>query len=337
LPGSITSEDLELAKDNLFLMMAALANKGVPLWTIEKIVLGLNLNQYVLPLPSGTIDLRNVLYRYNTLPSGGAAYSSAGGTAANAFDGIGTSACTQTSANGYISYNFGQQTLIPTVGFLNNQTQTMNPVYEWSNDNSTWTLYAQASFAGGMPTTFGIGTYSSGTWYWQDINQPVKAQYFRLRETGGGTLNVNQIVFGQPGYEISISRSNADDYQNLPNKNQVGSNARPLQYWLDRQIQPQIWMWPPAGYIFNSLVLWARRQLQDVGNLYQTLEFPDRWLDAVIWMLAETLSFELQGIDPNRVPLIAAASSRAQQLAWTEERDASPVFYSPNISPYTRS
>jgi hypothetical protein len=336
LPGSLNAEDLQTAQNAAFLCLSSLVNQGVPLWTIEKIVLGINLNQYLLPFPPGTIDVRNVLYRYNVLPSGGTPASSAGGNAAAAFDNIGLTPCVQTAPNGNISYNFGQSVLIPFVGFLNNSTETLSPVWEWSNDGITWTQMAAGSNAGGQTGSFGAQPYVAGQWYWQDIAQPVSAQYFRLRETGGGILNVMQVVFGQPAREVTISRSNADDYQNLPYKNQVGGNGRPLQYWFDRQIQPQMWLWPSSGYIFNSLVCYARRMIQDVGNLTDILEVPTRWLDAICADLASRLSYELQGVQPARVQALEMKAAKALQIAQTEERDDSPVLYQVNIGPYTR-
>jgi hypothetical protein len=336
LPGSLNSEELFTARTNLFLILSALVNRGVPLWTVEKIVLGLNLLQNLLVFPAGTIDLRTVLYRYNVLPSGGIAYSSAGGNASFAFDQNLSTACTQTAPNGNISYNFNQGVTIPTVGFLPNANGTLSPVYEWSNDNVNWTEIAQASYGGGATGTFGSGTYEAGMWYWQDIPQPVSAQYWRLRETGGGTLNITEIVFGQPANEITVARSNADDYQNLPNKNIVSGNQRPLQYWFDRQLTPQAWLWPPSGYTFNTMICWGYRQIQDVGTFTNQLEIPDRWQDAISWALAEACSFEFQGVQPQRIPLIAQKSAIAQQLAWTEERDNSPLTISPNLSAYTR-
>lgn len=338
-PGGLTSENLDRANRNLFLGMLTMINRGIPLWSIEKIVMGLTVNQKLLQFPIGTIDLRNVLYRYNVLPAGGAAFSSAGGIASNAFDGIGTNPCTQTAANGYISYNFGQQIIIPTVGFLNNQTETLNPVYEWSNDGVNWALLANGNYAGGMATALGPKIYNAGQWYWQDINNPISAQYFRIRETAGGTLNVLQVVFGQSAREVTISRTNADDYQNLPYKDLVSGDSgggRPLQYWFDRQIQPQAWLWPESGLLFNSLVCWGRRQLQDVGSYTDILEIPDRFIDAVITDLAKRLCLRLPGVDKNRVPLIMAEAKMAMDLATTEDRDASPVYYSPNITCYTR-
>lgn len=339
LPGSINPEEMNDAQQSLFLMLASFINRGIPLWTIEKLVLGLQINQKLLQFPVGTIDLRNVLYRYNVLPSGGIATSSAGGNASNAFNGVGTSPCIQTAPNGNISYNFGQQIVVPTVGFLNNQTETLSPVYEWSNDGVNWTLLAAGNYAGGMATAIGATTYNAGQWYWQDINNPVAAQYYRIRETGGGTLNVLQVVFGQPAREVTISRTNADDYQNLPYKDLVAGSSgggRPLQYWFDRQIQPQAWLWPESGLLFNSLVCWARRELQDVGSFTNILEFPTRWLNAIVWSLAENLSYELQGVQPQRIPVIAAKAKEEMALAWDEERDDSPFMIQPNIGVYTR-
>ena len=336
LPGGLNPEDLQTAQQAAFLCLSSLVNQGIPLWTIEKIVLGLNINQYLLQLPPATIDVRSVLYRYNVLPTGGTPYSSAGGVAANAFDGIGTNACIQTSPNGYIEYNFGSATQVSTVGFLNNATGTLSPVWEWSNDNATWTQMAAGSNAGGQVGTTGNQTYTAGQWYWQDIAQPPSAEYYRIRETSGGTLNVLQVVFGQPAREVTISRSNGDDYQNLPYKQAVGGSGRPLQYWVDRQIQPQLWMWPQSGYLFNSIVVWGRRMIQDVGSLSNNIEFPTRWLDAIVGDLASRLSYELQGVNPARIPLLEAKAAKALQIAMMEERDDSPVYYAPQIGCYTR-
>lgn len=338
-PGALTPENIDRANRNLFLGMLTMINRGIPLWSIEKIIMGLTINQKLLKFPVGTIDLRNVLYRYNVLPSGGIAFSSAGGNAAAAFDSIGKTPCVQTAPNGYISYNFGQQLVIPTVGFLNNQTETLNPVYEWSNDGITWTLLANGNYAGGMDTATGPTTYNAGQWYWQDIENPVTAQYFRIRETAGGTLNVLQVVFGQPAREVTISRTNADDYQSLPYKDLVAGDSgggRPLQYWFDRQIQPQAWLWPESGLLFNSLVCWGRRQLQDVGSYTDILEIPDRFLDAVELDLAKRMTLFLPGVDKGRVQFIRADAKEAMDLATTEDRDASPVYYTPMIGCYTR-
>ncbi len=327
MPGKLSAESMAEANSELFLSMSALINDGAPLWTVTKQIYGLNYNQNLLPLTTGTIDIQNILYRYNVLPSGGTPYSSAGGVAANAFDQNLTDACTQTSPNGYISYDFGASTpvTITTAGIYMNSTQTLNPIYEYSTNGTTWIT--------AVPTVTQATSYVKGNWYWVDVPSPVNAEFFRVRETSGGTLDVNAVVFGQAATEVIVSRTNKDDYQNLPNKNLPGS--RPLQYWFDRQIQPQLWLWPVSNYAFNTLVIWRRRELQDVGSFTNILEFPNRWMDAVVADLAQRLVFILPEADLKRAPLLAANATQAMTRAWAEERDKSPIYYSSNISYYT--
>lgn len=326
LPGRLSAEEISDLRNELQMMLNSMIQEGTLLWTIDKQIYGLNLNQNLLQFSQDTIDLENVLYRFNNLPSGGVPASSAGGTAANAFDQNLTTACVQTAPNGNISYNFltgTAGTTIVTVGLLPNATGTLDPVYEYSVDNINWIEVIPAP---------GPSTYTAGQWYWQDITAPQSGQYFRIRETGGGTLNVTELVFGTSANEIIISRLNKDDYQNLPYKNQIG---RPLQYWFDRQIIPQAWIWPASQYSFNSLSVWRRRVLQNVGTFQNSIEFPPRILDSVIASLAARIIYILPGADLTRAPILEQRATLARQLVWSEERDHSDFFLQYQISGYT--
>jgi hypothetical protein len=323
LPGRLSAEEVSDIKNELQMMLNSMIQEGTLLWTIDKQIYGLNLNQNLLQFSQDTIDLENVLYRFNNLPSGGLPASSAGGTAANAFDQSLTTACVQTAPDGNISYNFLTMTTIVTVGLLANATGDLNPVYEYSLDGTTWVESVPAA---------GVSTFTVGQWYWQDVSAPQAAQYYRVRETSGGTLNVTELVFGTSCNEIIISRLNKDDYQNLPYKNQIG---RPLQYWFDRQIIPQAWIWPASQYSFNSLVVWRRRVLQNVGNFSNTIEMPPRALDTVLYSLAARIIYILPGADLSRAPILEAKATEARQLMWTNERDHSDFFLGYQISGYT--
>lgn len=329
-PSSCESELLASAQTELWLMLSALVNEGVPLWTVEKQIYGVHLNQNLLPFSSGTIDVRTMLYRTNILPSGGIASSNAGGIAANAFDQNLTTACTQTAPSGNISYDFGSPVVITTVGLLPNSTQTILPVFESSPDGLTWSQAAPLSSAASI--------FTAGTWYWQDIaalSSASSAEFFRVREVSGiNALDMTEVVFGQAPYELPMARVNQDDYQNLPNK--TGNPGRPLQFWFDKQIVPQCWLWPASGYEFNTIVAWRRREIQDVGALTNQLELPNRWLDAIIWELAWRLSLEPNfTVDPNRMQLLERTHQRLKITTWSEERDPSPVYYQAGIRGYT--
>jgi hypothetical protein len=204
-------------------------------------------------------------------------------------------------------------------------TATLNPVYEYSNDGINWTIVVPAASA--------ATTYTAGQWYWQDVSFPQSGLYFRIRETSGGTLNATELVFGTAANEILLSQINKDDYQNLPFKNQQG---RPLQFWLDRQIIPQMWVWPASMYSFNSVVVWARRIIQNVGAFTDSIQMPNRMLDYVLSALAIRMALIIPGIDlVNRLPILQQQLQAAKELAWREERATGPLYFGVNIGGYT--
>ena len=319
-PSIIGSEQLNSFKDELSILLAEYVSKGIPLWTIEKKVLGMKKYQYILDLPLGTIDVKNTMYRTNVLPSDGTAAASAG-TAINAFDQDLTTSCSA-GIGGWVSYDFADFVVVATIGILPSATQTLSLIYEYSSDNATWyTLITPPE-----------GTYESGEWYWQDIEVSVSARYYRVRETSVGSLGVTELVFGRNASEIPVARINQDDYQNLPYKNNVG---RPLQYWMDRQITPRMFFWPSSDSDFNSIVCWTRRQIQDVGLFTNTLEIPNRWYNNIILSLACRIALEIPKVTDNRVASLTALAKEAENYMWSEERDNSPLHISANIAGYT--
>lgn len=327
-PSILDSETLMEAKSELYMMLSSLVNDGIPLWTMDKQVYGVHKYQQTLHFSSGTVDVINMLYRTNVLPAGGVPSSSSGGVAAEAFDQNLSTACTQTSVDGYIMYDFLSPVVITTVGLLPNSTGNLNPAFEFSSDAVNWST--------AIPPSSVAASFTAGTWYWQDVLDLSfynSARYFRVRETSGGTLDMTEVVFGTKPYELPMSRQNRDDYQMLPNKQFTG---RPLQYWFDRQITPQAWIWPSSDFEFNTIVAWRRREIQDVGTYTNTLEVPNRWLDDIVTELASRICLlPSMKVDPQRIALLQGLADNTKMRAWTEERDNSPVLISPNIRGYT--
>lgn len=334
-PQQITSELIDTAKDNLYLLLSSLANQGFPLWCIEKEIMPLYVGVGYVYLPQGTVDVLNANYRWLTRQSGPVQYSSAGGIVDFAFDGDLTTSCQQTSSNGNIQIAYiGADPIadpqspvqVTTVGIMMATSTTYNLVFEWSNDGTTWTSCLSP----------GATAYTAGQWQWYDIDGTQPVNYFRMRETGGATLNVTEFYAANNPTEIPLARLNRDDYTNLPNKVFQG---RPLQYWLDRQRDvPIMRMWPVTneGSMFAQFVVWRERHIMDVGTLTETLDIPQRWYEAIVWQLSWRLAQELPDLDPQLLGPIKMTADEALKLAQDEERDNSPIYFAPNISPYTR-
>ena len=138
-------------------------------------------------------------------------------------------------------------------------------------------------------------------------------------------LDAWMTVAGQDRILTSISRS---DYVGYPNKAQVGP---PTSYWFDRLSAPTVTFWPvpDQAYAFN---FFRFRQIADAalpGG--QTPDIPYRWIDALIWGLAERLAFIHA---PDKLPVIAAKSQQVYTRAAEQDTENAPVTFQPQMSGY---
>ena len=300
----ITSEMINVANDQLYLILSDLANRGVQLWCIERLVMPLYEGQGAVTLPLGTVDVLNTNLR--TLQ-----------------EATGTTATTSTT---YQNYNVDGLT-VTTVGVL--WSAAAQPfVVEMSNDGITWTNVPLSSYVSNPDA-------AAGEWTWVDTEVPESADYFRVRVTSG-TLSYSQVFFGNTPNEIPIARLNRDDWTALPNKSFEG---RPLQFWFDRQRdQPVMRLWPipNAAAETQTIVLWRHRYIQDVGTMTQELDVPQRWFNAIVALLASKLADETPEVDAQLMPILEAKAEKALAQAENEERDNSPIYWTPNLNPYTR-
>jgi hypothetical protein len=298
---NLSAEHVDIANDLLYLLMSDLANQGAPLWCIQKSIYPLYDGTSTLVTLSGTVDILNANLRWLQEVSG-----------------------TDTDTATTRITEFDTATPVGTVGIL--WSAAAVPVeFSRSDDGLTWEIIQSET-----PSA------SSGEWTWYDLGSIVSATYFRVRATSGN-LGFSQIYLGNTPTEIPLARLNRDDYTNLPNK-QFQSN-RPLQYWLDRQsLSPVMNMWPVpnAAATVMQVVVWAHRHIMDVGTMTQELEFPQRWYEAVVSMLAAKVAMEYVEVDPSLIPMLDAKAQQALYIAQQEERDDSPLNIAPNIGAYTR-
>ena len=334
LAEELAVEQVQSAKESLYILLSNIANMGINYWAISKTVLGLNADQYIYAMPVGTIDVLNVLYRTMdrpTVASDGGYTTSAGGTVANVYDGYTETYCQQTSANGNIAVNYGvlNPQYIGSIGFLpfvaGGGSAVWNYTLEYSSDGSTWNNLATGTSA----------AVADNEWIWTDIDPGQNVSYYRMKATGGTTLALRELYFGNNSRELQMSRLNRDDYQNLPSKNFTAN--QPFQFWFDRTIpQPTMYLWPVPSNPFVQMTVIRSRQIMDVGALDGELEIPQRWYEAVLMMLSHRMSLELPGVAVDRIGYLEAQAEKYFNMAEQEERDKSPIYFAPNISVYSR-
>jgi len=131
-----------------------------------------------------------------------------------------------------------------------------------------------------------------------------------------------------------MARLNADSYESYPNK---AFQGRPLQFWLDRQLQPvmNLWPTPDAASALLPLVVYRQRYIADVGTLPQVIEVPQYAYESITWKLAANLAWDTPEVDPKLCPALEAKAESMMRIMWNQDRDKSPINLQYGIGVYT--
>jgi hypothetical protein len=278
---------LNSARRSLNLLLLDWISKSINLWTLNTAYLSLNTGQSKYLLNSTITDILQVNLRQFTRQLNGTPQSNTvatydnggGGNPIFAFDGNPTTACTQNNGNGNISYTYGigiSQTIL-FIGVQSNVTRKYSLVVEASNDNATWTNLMTI-----LPQTF-----TAGVALWFDVILPTSTMTFRIRETAGATLDIQEIYFTNNITDLAMSSVSRDTYLSFSQKFNQG---RPSCYYFDKQINPILNIWQTPTNNYKVLQYSHVNIMQDAGGFYNIADIPSRMLPALTcgltWMLA---------------------------------------------------
>lgn len=129
------------------------------------------------------------------------------------------------------------------------------------------------------------------------------------RTTAGG-VNTDLVI--QP-----ISRS---EYAALPHKEQQG--ARPTQFYFERTITPTIYVWPVPQDATVTLRYYAMNIQQDAGAFTNSMDAPNRWMEAIASGLAAKLAVKFA---PDRLEYLLGMADKAYGIAAAEDRERVPL------------
>jgi hypothetical protein len=307
LPSTISGELMQSALDNAYFVLSNLANnRGLSLFCIQKYVAGLYAGQALYTLPVGTEDLLELLYRTSTQLTGATL-----------------------SGAGYQGLDLGSAQQVTNVSAQFTAASAATVAVEHSSDGITWVTDLTQTLSAG-----------AGQWTAMDLDLTPTARYWRLRDTSGTLAALTALSFSNAPNEVPMAPLNRTQYMTLPNKNFAASvgASKSLQYWFDKQITPRIWVWPVPGGGFDQIVVWLQRQIQDVGTPLQTLAIPQRWLEAVITLIAHRVSLEIPAgeMPPGRSAELKTLSDEFLIEAENGESDGSNIRLQPNLRGYTR-
>lgn len=304
MPATVSGELMLRAREKLHFLLWALANDGVNLWCIKKTVFNLQPNRQVIPMATGTVDVINTLFR--TLNAQ-----------------IGTPYVAGTDRQGVV---LAAAQVVRNVSGTFSAAGTATLVVQASVDGVTWESLA----------TLNPVTVEAGSAFAIDIDNSSLAQWWQLKDTSGTLIPVTELAFRTISNEIPCSKLNRDDYQQLPNKTFTGQQA--LQFWFDKQINSQLWIWPMPSVAGSQLVVWEHSLIQDIGSLTNQLAVPMRWYEAIISALAVRVAQIIPPVElpPGKLTELKVQEREDRVRANSGESDGSSYRLAPNIRAYTR-
>jgi hypothetical protein len=204
----------------------------------------------------------------------------------------------------YIEEAFERCGLEVRTGYdLKTAKRSMNLLFaDWANRGlNQWTI-AQRT----VTTVAGDGSYDLGT----DV------------------IDILSLVVRRNGTDYALDRISRDEYLNIPTKTTQG---RPTQYFVDRQINPSLKVWPLPENSTDIILYDALTRVDDAGSYTNTIGVPFRFYPALAAGLAYYIGIKRA---PERVQILKALYEEELGRAMDEDRDRASFRISPDLRNY---
>lgn len=145
---------------------------------------------------------------------------------------------------------------------------------------------------------------------------------------GTDTIDILSAVLRRSGTDINMERLSRDEFLNIPNKT---TQARPTQFFLDRQITPTLKIWPAPENSTDTIVFNRLVRMDDADTQTNTLEIPFRFYPCLAAGLAYYIAIKRA---PDRIQLLKAVYEEELDRAMTEDRDRASFNIAPSLDYY---
>tara|TARA_Y100001938_G_C8069252_1_gene422119 strand:+ start:748 stop:1416 length:669 start_codon:yes stop_codon:yes gene_type:complete len=132
---------------------------------------------------------------------------------------------------------------------------------------------------------------------------------------GTDVIDILSVVVRRSGTDFALDRLSRDEYLNIPTKTTTG---RPTQFFLDRQITPNLKIWPTPENSSDVIFYDALTRIQDADTQVNTLEVPFRFYPCLAAGLAYYIALKRA---PQRLQILKAVYEEEFERAMTEDRD----------------
>ena len=141
-------------------------------------------------------------------------------------------------------------------------------------------------------------------------------------------IDILSLVVRRDGTDFALDRISRDTYLNIPTKTTTG---RPTQFFLDRQITPNLKIWPLPENSTDILIFDALTRLNDADTFIDTLEIPFRFYPCLAAGLAYYICMKRA---PDRSQLLKSIYEEEFNRAMDEDRDRASFRVAPDLRNY---
>ena len=172
-------------------------------------------------------------------------------------------------------------------------------------------------------------------WANRGLNQwTIKQRSFTVTngdgETGLGAdvIDILSLVVRRSGTDYALSRISRDEYLSIPTKTTTG---RPTQFFVDRQINPNLKMWPLPDNNTDVVIYDALTRMDDADTYVNTVDMPFRFYPCLAAGLAYYIAMKKA---PERLQILKPIYEEEMNRAMDEDRDRASFRVSPDLRNY---
>jgi|TARA_R100001443_G_scaffold30266_2_gene43884 hypothetical protein len=147
-------------------------------------------------------------------------------------------------------------------------------------------------------------------------------------DLGTDVIDILSVVVRRSGTDFNMTRISRDVYLAIPTKTSTG---RPTQFFLDRQITPNLKIWPAPENSTDVIRYDALTRINDADTNQDTIEVPFRFYPCLTAGLAYYLSMKRA---PDRIQLLKSVYEEEFDRAMAEDRDRSSFNIKPTMDYY---
>ena len=128
-------------------------------------------------------------------------------------------------------------------------------------------------------------------------------------------IDVLSVIVRRDNTDYALDRYSREEFLTIPNKTTQG---RPSQFFLDRQITPNLQLWPVPENNTDIVFYDALTRMQDADTFINSSDMPFRFYPCLAAGLAYYIAIKRA---PQRIQILKAAYEEEFERAMTEDRD----------------